>query len=63
MDGATIGSTGVCSAEDYERVIAAATEAGKHGAKCPHPNGAKSSASTEKHCVKHKDALGALVSL
>ncbi|MGB0510142.1 MAG: aldehyde dehydrogenase family protein, partial [Flavobacteriales bacterium] len=29
VDGATIGATGVCSADDYETVIAAATEAGR----------------------------------
>ena len=29
VDGNTIGATGVCSADDYEKVIAAAPEAGK----------------------------------
>ena len=37
VDGATIGATGICSKEDYESVIAAATEAGRLWRNVPAP--------------------------
>ena len=62
VDGATIGATGVCSAADYESVIAAATEAGRQWRNVPAPQRGEVVRLYGEALRKHKDALGALVS-
>lgn len=62
VDGNTIGATGVCSADDYEKVIAAATEAGKAWRHVPAPQRGEVVRLYGEALRKHKDALGALVS-
>ena len=62
VDGATIGATGVCSKDDYEKVIAAATEAGKAWRNVPAPQRGEVVRLYGEALRAHKDALGALVS-
>ena len=62
VDGATIGATGVCSADDYETVIAAATEAGRQWRTVPAPQRGEVVRLYGEALRRHKDALGALVS-
>ena len=62
VDGSLIGSTGVCSADDYERAISAAVEAGKTWRTVPAPQRGEVVRLYGEALRKHKDALGALVS-
>jgi len=62
VDGATIGATGVCSPDDYETVIAAATEAGRQWRTVPAPQRGEVVRLYGEALRRHKDALGALVS-
>ncbi len=62
VDGSLIGSTGVCSAADYERAISAAVEAGKSWRNIPAPQRGEVVRLYGEALRKHKDALGALVS-
>ena len=61
-DGQTIGATGICSAADYEKAIAAATEAGKEWRTVPAPLRGEVVRLYGEALRHHKDALGALVS-
>ena len=62
VDGSLIGSTGVCSADDYERAISAAVEAGKTWRTVPAPQRGEVVRLYGEALRKHKEALGALVS-
>ena len=62
VDGSLIGSTGVCSADDYERAIRAAVEAGKAWRNVPAPQRGEVVRLYGEALRQHKDALGALVS-
>ena len=62
VDGATIGSTGTCSASDYEQAIAAATAAGQEWRNVPAPQRGEVVRLYGEALRRHKDALGALVS-
>ena len=62
VDGATIGATGTTSAQQYERVIQAATEAGKAWRNVPAPQRGEVVRLYGEALRRHKDALGALVS-
>ncbi|MDG1382156.1 MAG: aldehyde dehydrogenase family protein, partial [Flavobacteriales bacterium] len=61
-DGSTIGAIGVCSAEQYEQAITAATEAGKIWRTVPAPLRGEVVRLYGEALRNHKDALGALVS-
>ena len=61
VDGATIGATGVCSASDYEAVIAAATEAGRQWRNVPAPQRGEVVRLYGEALRRHR-RLGALVS-
>lgn len=62
VDGTTIGSTGVCSASDYESAITAATAASLEWRNIPAPQRGEVVRLYGEALRKHKDALGALVS-
>lgn len=62
VDGSTIGSTGVCSADDYEAAIVAATQASLEWRNVPAPQRGEVVRLYGEALRHHKDALGALVS-
>ena len=62
VDGATIGSTGVCDATLYEEAITAATAAAKEWRNIPAPQRGEVVRLYGEALRHHKDALGALVS-
>ena len=62
VDGSTIGSTGVCSADNYEAAINAATQASLEWRNVPAPQRGEVVRLYGEALRQHKDALGALVS-
>ena len=62
VDGSTIGCTGVCSADDYEAAIVAATQASLEWRNVPAPQRGEVVRLYGEALRHHKDALGALVS-